>query len=365
MHRLQVLICRVDDQHPDEKTQIAAFDLPTLDVTTLQPETFLDELEASTQVIGHDILRRTLQARWEMVDATLAVQYAAGHALEEVQADGYAPVTVASRFGVVSLCRQVLVHSATNTHVVPGNAVLPAHEGRITTRGLQEWACTLAQDLPFVTVARLLGWQTQEEQILSDMTIRRLVRQHGQLIAQAEQAEITSLLEHEEDPAARPQLVALTRPRRRAGWPAALSAAVDAALAHEEPRPPEGVSWADWQRVLTARRAEATLPTEQLRLLRPQLEPGQILLTVDDVFARSQEKRHFVALHTAHMITAAGQRYLCGTGDMFLQKVLLLARLCLGTERSLLLIADGARWIRSFFQEQLAALPQATMLLDW
>ncbi len=32
---------------------------------------------------------------------------------------------------------------------------------------------------------------------------------------------------------------------------------------------------------------------------------------------------------------------------------------------SLLLIADGARWIRSFFVETLAALGQKTMLLDW
>jgi hypothetical protein len=37
----------------------------------------------------------------------------------------------------------------------------------------------------------------------------------------------------------------------------------------------------------------------------------------------------------------------------------------LGPLSTLLLIADGARWIRSFFTETLATLRKKTMLLDW
>ena len=44
---------------------------------------------------------------------------------------------------------------------------------------------------------------------------------------------------------------------------------------------------------------------------------------------------------------------------------LLNSLLCLGPLSSLLLIADGARWIRSFFTETLAALVDKTMILDW
>jgi Uncharacterised protein family (UPF0236) len=39
--------------------------------------------------------------------------------------------------------------------------------------------------------------------------------------------------------------------------------------------------------------------------------------------------------------------------------------LCVGPLSSLLLIADGARWIRNFFTETLANLKDKTMLLDW
>ena len=39
--------------------------------------------------------------------------------------------------------------------------------------------------------------------------------------------------------------------------------------------------------------------------------------------------------------------------------------LALSAQQSLLLIADGARWIRAFFSETLAQIPTRTMILDW
>ena len=71
MSRIRVLICRVDDQSPDQMTELAHVDLPEVDVTALKPETTLDDLEASTQEAGATILRRLLQAQWEEIDAEL------------------------------------------------------------------------------------------------------------------------------------------------------------------------------------------------------------------------------------------------------------------------------------------------------
>ncbi len=70
---------------------------------------------------------------------------------------------MARRFGRLTVQRQVLVDGATQTHVMPGNALLPPHGGIVITRGLQELACLLPDTLPFATAARLLGWQTQAE----------------------------------------------------------------------------------------------------------------------------------------------------------------------------------------------------------
>ncbi len=256
-------------------------------------------------------------------------------------------------------------HQDTQTHIMPANAVLPAHNGIIITRGLQEWACLLPQDLPFGSVARLLGWQTHAQDILSDTTIRSLVRTHGRLIRQVEQAEVTALAMRDDVATLDLALVPHARPRRRAGWPAELNAAVDAALAREQVRPPEGVSWADWERVLATRRAEATSPIEELRHLGPDLAPEQVLLTVDEVLTRKPVAGHFLELRTARIMTERGFRYLSGMSAAFLQRLHVAVLLCLGPLSSLLLIADGARWIRSFFTDTLAAVADKTMILDW
>jgi len=282
-----------------------------------------------------------------------------------VHADGYEPITVVSRFGTLILPRQVCSHPTAQTHVIPGNAVLPAHNGIIITRGLQEWACLLPQELPFVSVARLLGWQTHDEDLLSDTTIRSLVRTHGQIIRQAEQAEVAALVARDDLATLDLNIVPQPQPRRRAGWPAELNAAVDAALAREQARPPDGVSWGDWDRVLAARRAEATVPVEELRHLGPELEPNQVLLTVDEVLTRKPAAGHFLELRTARIMTEHGSRYLSGLGATFLQRLQVAVLLCLRPLRSLLLIADGARWIRSFFTDTLATVAGKTMLLDW
>lgn len=124
---------------------------------------------------------------------------------------------------------------------MPGNAVLPPHNGMIITRGLQEWACLLPQELPFASVARLLGWQTQEAQILGETTIRSLVRSHGQLIRHVEQAEVATLAAQDELTMLGLQLVPHDQPRVRAGWSVELNAAVDAALTARQVCPPAGV----------------------------------------------------------------------------------------------------------------------------
>ncbi len=213
-----------------------------------------------------------------------------------VHADDHQPVTVASRFGTLTLSRQVCSHAETQTHVMPGNAVLPPHHGIIITRGLQEWACLLPQELPFGSVARLLGWQTHDEDILSDTTIRGLVRMHGQIIRQAEQAEVAAVATRDDLACLDLNVVPYGQPRRRVGWPVELNDAVEAALASEQVPPPDGVSWADWERVLATRRAEATCPIEELRLLGPTLDPNQVLLTVDEVLTRKPEAGQFLVL---------------------------------------------------------------------
>ena len=104
---------------------------------------------------------------------------------------------VVGRFGVIQLPRPVCYNAKADCHLLPGNTALPPHNGQVTTRGLQEWVCLLPQDVPFATAHRLLGWMTRELEVISTTQVRRWVQQHGQLIRQAEQAEVQALLKHE------------------------------------------------------------------------------------------------------------------------------------------------------------------------
>jgi hypothetical protein len=143
MSHIRVLICRLDDPASDQMTALATFDLPETDLTTLKPETALDDLETTTHTTGNAILQRTLQAQWDVIDDQLTVQHRQSFPPRSIHADGHEPITVASRFGMLTLSRQVCQHLATQTHVLPSNAVLPPHNG-IITRGLQEWAWLLS-----------------------------------------------------------------------------------------------------------------------------------------------------------------------------------------------------------------------------
>ncbi len=362
MSQLCVLICRVNDDNDDGRmTELACVDVPP--IAPGSPVTHLDRLEESVVQSGQQVLRHLCELQWEEGDAAAVAHYQQRQPPGAVVADGYETLTVASRVGTLRLRRQVCVQTQTQTYVMPGNALLPEHQGMLITRGLAEWACLLPQELPFATVARLLSWQTGEPGALSATMVRTLVRDHGGHMRRVERSRASALLERPPHGSQRLQVVPHTQPRRRAGWPQALNGAVEAALAQEQGWPPVGVSRADWERVLAARRAEAQRGVQDLRVLGPQIAPGHLLLTLDEVLTPAREAGRFHELRTACLATTEGRRYLSGSGDAFLVQVLAAVRTC--DARSLLVLADGARWIRAFYRDYLTPLPQATMLLDW
>jgi len=193
MSHLRVLICRVDDED-DQMTELASVDLPA--VRASRSAAPLDSLEATVATVGQHLLGRLCELQWDAVDAQAAAEYGAAQDRGSVWADGYETLTVASRFGTLHLRRQVCAHRDGRPHVMPGNALLPPHQGILITRGLQEQACLLPQELPFATAARLLGWQSGEPGLLSATTRRTLVRDHGGRIRRVEQTEAVVLLSH-------------------------------------------------------------------------------------------------------------------------------------------------------------------------
>jgi hypothetical protein len=266
--------------------------------------------------------------------------------------------------GIVRLSRRVCFNRKLERHLMPGNAVLPEHHGTIITRSLQEWACLLPLDLPFETVDRLLEWQTQCEEMICASEVRRLVCAHGETIREAEAKEVEKLKEKESLSGIKPQLVEHGERRCAPGWPQELTQAVEMALERGESQPPQGVKPCDWERVLTARREEQ-LSTSKLRHLGPQVKADQIVTATDDVLVKTPQKGRSLSLRTARIATAEGFRYLSGRGEAVLDQLYFLLLLCGAQNRWVLLLGDGARWIRNFFHERLKAFPGSEFVLDW
>ena len=247
--------------------------------------------------------------------------------------DGLAPREVASRVGRLTLRRQLRVRrvgTAREAHATPGNAALPPQGGLVITRGLQERGCLRPDTLPCVSAERLLGWQTQAapageaapaaKAVLCARTWRTVVREQGVALAEAEWREVTRLratLARGEGAAGDlcPRLLPARTPRRRAGWPAALRAAVDQARAAGETRPPRGVRLAAWERVLAARRQErAEAGAEDLRRRGPEIGADAVGARADEVRTRRPQRRPFWERRTARVATAEGYRDVRGTG---------------------------------------------------
>jgi hypothetical protein len=71
---LRVLICRVDDEHPEQMTELQRIDLPAVDAQHLTPETTVDRLEAQSLATGHELMRRLLGQQWQELDQQLAAE---------------------------------------------------------------------------------------------------------------------------------------------------------------------------------------------------------------------------------------------------------------------------------------------------
>lgn len=367
MSQLIVTVATADNpDNPDELTEIWRRPMPSVNLDGIEAEHHLDCMEKNVEDMGWDLMKTLLVEQWRFTDQELVAQYRNVHEIPEgVTADGYDALKVVSRFGVIQLPRQVCFSPKDGRHVLPGNAALPEHNGQVTTRGVQEWACLLPQNLPFATAQRLLGWMTHDPKAVSETQVRRWVARHGEVVRDSEQAEAKALLERKSLEGLKPQLAPVEEPRRSAAWDATLNESVEAALSSSEQAPPEGVSEGDWERVVQVRREEKEAGVEALRHQGPKVRPGEVVASTDDVQVRRPEKDRWLQIRTACVRTSDGLRYLSGSAASVLQQLFVLLLLCGGTTAKLTLLGDGAKWIANFFTGKLAEWCKSELVVDW
>jgi len=367
MQRVEVIIRYVDDEGQVLSESNMSFQ--KLDVDSVPRNERLDQLESDILDKGHEIMRHMFLSQCMLVDKQLADKRKHSDADCNVEFQGSAPLKISSRLGIMQFPRQVCYCETCNQHFMPVNDWLPEHAGMITTRGLQEWACLLPQELPFSTAQRLLGWVAKEPVVLSETQLRILVQEHGGEIRQAEAAEVSELSASGDLSGKTPQLLPLETPRRHPAWPGELHNAVEQALSEESIIPPEGVSQNDWERVITyqkqAKEEKDEVEVSDLSRLGPKVADNQVVSSVDGIQVRRPQKRRFHELRTAKVFTSKGYRYVSGTDASFLGYLQLLICLCLPEGGFLTLLADGARWIGEFYLKCLHCIEHVELILDW
>lgn len=180
MCQIEIVIrLKESDGQAVSETTLATQVFDLLDVEAIPRPDRVDRMEEVTLQEGWHIMRQLFLKQWEVIEQRQLQRRLDNAAVQPIQLDGKDSLKVVSRLGILELPRQACVDPTTGSHSIPLNDLLPEHEGPLTTRGLQEWACLLPQELPFRTAQRLLGWMTHDPEVISFNQVRHWVQVHG------------------------------------------------------------------------------------------------------------------------------------------------------------------------------------------
>ncbi len=350
MSYLRVLICRVDEDS-DAMTELACVDLPPTDVHGADT---LNVLEGRVARVGQRLLGRLCELQWDAVDTEAVARYCrtqhtgererrwvrgahGGQSLRHAAAA--APGLCPPRWPAPCDAGQCAAArppgdpdharvSRTGLSAAAGGAL--RHRG--ASAGLADGGAGHPQRLD-AAHAGARPWRPHPPRGADGSRLRR-----GPTAAR----DAAWWVCRWSSPGAAPAGRRSGGQQSRQHWPS------------RQVRPPEGVTWADWERVRAARAEDAQTPLADLRRLGPEVAPGQMLLVLDEVLTRAQGQGQFHELRTACLLTADTRRYLSGRGSAFLRQVQAAVTACV--DQSLLVVADGASWIRTFYRDYLADL---------
>jgi hypothetical protein len=310
-------------------------------------------LEASIERGGQMLKRRLFQHAIEQADAELILARRNGKDGQGITCRGTTPFTFKTVFGTVQVRRRRIEHNADGTTEVPSAHAWQTPRQVAITPGLRDAACDgLLRDSAQQTVARI-DTRAGESGVLAKTTVLEIVHDEGQHLQAAAQARAEAV--YARDPEALRLLVPASSPDGQ-----------DA-----EPGEPDDDSDEAEETVTPALIGFPGGPTAAPEVKRDhprEVDPGVVLVELDEVKVHAQAhtgRKQLLAL-TALVMIAGRCWHLAAatTQELAYQVGALLAVLEVhrGTRR-LLVLADGARWIRDWFEG--LGVKGATMIVCW
>jgi hypothetical protein len=327
-----------------------------------QDEHLPDQIEAFVHQTGLEVQRRLFRVLVEKADQELVLQRRHGKGGGGIQRRGTRPFTFKTTFGAVTVQRSRISHNQDDSIEIPSAAAWNTPHQLAITQNLRDAVCDQMSDQSAGNSRADVCQDAGDEDLLGRSTILEIVHQEGEDLITAQRQRARSVL----DGASEAQLALLGPP-----------AAEDM---RDEPSdvPPCDDSeedQAEWERVQAEWAAtgfpgcEPTFPIPVAHDQPREVDPGYVIVEPDEVQTKAQPRtgRKEVWTYTA-VVLVAGLQYVFAEATaegLWLQVGALLLELgVLRGERRLLILGDGAAWIRTWF-EGLGISPKAMLVCWW
>jgi hypothetical protein len=310
-------------------------------------------LEVGIERGGQMLKRRLFQHAVEQADAELLLAQRHGKQGRGILCRGTTPFTFKTVFGTVKLRRRRIEHKADGTTEVPSARAWQTPRQVALTAGLRQAACDgLLRDSAQQVVARIDA-RAGEVGVLAKTTVLEIVHHEGEQLQAAAHARAEAV--YARDPEALRLFVPATSPQEEDAEPGGPHDGADEAEGAEE----------------AALIGFPGGPTDHPEVKRDhprEVDPDSVLVELDEVKVHAQAhtgRKEVLAFTGLVMIAGQCWHLAAASGrELVYQVGALLAVLGVHRDtRRLLVLADGARWIREWFED--LGLSGGTMLVCW
>jgi hypothetical protein len=325
-----------------------------------QDEHLPDQIEGLVHQAGLEVQRRLFQVLIEKADQELVLQRRHGKGGGGIQRRGTRPFTFKTTFGEVTVKRSRIRHNHDGTMETPSASAWDTPHQLAITGNLRDAVCDQMSDQSAGRSRADVCQDAGDADLRGRSTIIEIVHQEGAQLIAAQRQRARAVL----DDAAEAQRALL-------GAPAADT--VTAELS-DDPRCDESEeAQAEWQQAQlewTATGFPGCDPAFPVARDQPrEVDPGYVIVEPDEVKTKAQPTtgRKEVWTYTT-VVLVAGWRHAFADATaegLWLQVGALLLELgVLNGERLLLVLGDGAAWIRTWF-EGLGIVSKAMILCWW
>jgi hypothetical protein len=314
-----------------------------------------DQIEAFVHRAGLEVQRRLFRALIEKADQERVLSRRHGMAGAGIQRRGTRPFTFKTIFGEVSVRRCRISHPQDGTIEIPSASAWDTPHRLAITANLRDAICDQMGDQSAGRSRADVCREAGDEDLLGRSTIVEIVHQEGERLIAAQRERARSILD--DAPEAQRALLGPAGPDAVAEELSDVPPCDDAE--ESEPEPTEWMATG-------FPGAEPAFPIAVDE--RREVDEGFVIVEPDEVKTKAQPGtgRKEVWTYTA-VVLVAGWRYALAEATaegLWLQVgALLLESGVLSGERRLLVLGDGASWIRSWFEG--LGISSKAMIVCW